>query len=340
MFAVCLLNVFVEAFRSLRYAPCFSIKVEKIDHHHFWFPKLPLATWKQAEQHSQRLQSWFNLVISIRQWPASGKKTGMNTSYLNWVSQTLAWNLLVSSMFHAPKRICLADIENKKKPAWHHRKKSLPNKIVVKNGTRYTKTTTGTQNWTTISTRLNHFQVNDIMIPEFKTCLLGNIPQLSTKFFSADKYGALFGCLKKYVQPGNHAHVRVAGDSIRDPFFIHVSYRSRSQPLSYRSRELTIPKKVTCSWSLVPGRQEGSWKQRAPAKHHRQSSHVPFGDDVHSLGEVCVFCVCCFFSWALRCCFFLCVNFTNFLKRSEQHGRWMRNPEDRFPHSIKCQIVC
>ena len=115
MFAVCLLNVFVEAFRSLRYAPCFSIKVEKIDHHHFWFPKLPLATWKQAEQHSQRLQSWFNLVISIRQWPASGKKTGMNTSYLNWVSQTLAWNLLVSSMFHAPKRICLADIENKKK---------------------------------------------------------------------------------------------------------------------------------------------------------------------------------------------------------------------------------
>lgn len=31
MFAVCLLNVFVEAFLSLRYAPCFSINVEKID---------------------------------------------------------------------------------------------------------------------------------------------------------------------------------------------------------------------------------------------------------------------------------------------------------------------
>lgn len=47
---------------------------DRSNHHHFWFPKLPLATWKQAEQHSQRLQSWFNLVISIRQWPATGKK--------------------------------------------------------------------------------------------------------------------------------------------------------------------------------------------------------------------------------------------------------------------------
>lgn len=159
MFAVCLLNVFVEAFLSLRYAPCFSINVEKIDR------IITIFGSRTSTCNLETGRTAFSKVAILVQFsdfnsPVAGhwkKKTGMNTSYLNWVSQTLAWNLLVSSMFHAPKRICLADIENKKNPAWHHRKKSLPNKIVVKNGTRYTKTTTGTQNWTTISTRMNHF---------------------------------------------------------------------------------------------------------------------------------------------------------------------------------------
>lgn len=106
IFAFCLVNLFVDAFLSLRYAPFFFNQGGQDRWiHHFWFPKLPLATWKQAgSQHSQRLQSWW-----IFQWfqlirMATGKKRGMNTSYLNWVSQTLAWTLLVSSTFHAPKR--------------------------------------------------------------------------------------------------------------------------------------------------------------------------------------------------------------------------------------------
>ena len=84
------------------------------------------------------------------------------------------------------------------------------------------------------------------------------------------------------------------------PFFIHVSYRSRSQPLSYKSRELTIPKKVTCSWSLVPGRQgAGSWKQRGPpAGQHQRcfcSRNVPFGDGFKLVGVGGVCFLCCFF---------------------------------------------
>ena len=57
-------------------------------------------------------------------------------------------------------------------------------------------------------------------------------------------------------------------------FFIHVSYRSRSQPLSYRSRELTIPQKR--SPAVGPCYQEGG-AQEAESKEGHQQGNTTWG---------------------------------------------------------------
>lgn len=155
--------------------------------------------------------------------------------------------------------------------------------------------------------------------PEFKTFLLGNIPQLSTKF-----------CLQINLMPFLVAWKNMFSLEITRTYEYNITYQVIQSVTFFYPRYLQVtwthhpPKEVTCSWSLVPGRRgPGSWKQRGPpAGQHQRcfcSRNVPFGDGFKlvGVGGVCCFLCVVTFSWVCVC---VCVNFTNLLKRSEQHG--------------------